>query len=204
MRMEKLTSKFQMALADAQSLAVGLENQFIGPAHLMVALLDQQSGTVRHLLTKSGAKVNLLRSRLGEAVDQFPKVEGAAGEVHISNDLSKLLNVTDKLAQDRGDQYMSSELFALAACDDKGELGRILTDSGVVRGAVDRAIDELRGGQQVNDPNGRGNPPGAGKIHHRSDRTRRAGQTRSDHWSRRRDSPHDADSAAPGPKTIRS
>ncbi|MEC7803809.1 MAG: ATP-dependent chaperone ClpB [Pseudomonadota bacterium] len=153
MRMEKLTSKFQMALADAQSLAVGLENQFIGPAHLMVALLDQQSGTVRHLLTKSGAKVNLLRSRLGEAVDQFPKVEGAAGEVHISNDLSKLLNVTDKLAQDRGDQYISSELFALAACDDKGELGRILTDSGVVRGAVDRAIDELRGGQQVNDPN---------------------------------------------------
>ena len=79
MRMEKLTSKFQMALADAQSLAVGLENQFIGPAHLMVALLDQQSGTVRHLLTKSGAKVNLLRSRLGETVDQFPKVEGAAG-----------------------------------------------------------------------------------------------------------------------------
>ena len=153
MRMEKLTSKFQMALADAQSLAVGLENQFIGPAHLMVALLDQQSGTVRHLLTKSGAKVNLLRSRLGEAVDQFPKVEGAAGEVHISNDLSKLLNVTDKLAQDRGDQYISSELFALAACDDKGELGRILTDSGVVRGAVDQAIDELRGGQQVNDPN---------------------------------------------------
>ena len=153
MRMEKLTSKFQMALADAQSLAVGLENQFIGPAHLMVALLDQQSGTVRHLLTKSGAKVNLLRSRLGEAVDQFPKVEGAAGEVHISNDLSKLLNVTDKLAQDRGDQYISSELFALAACDDKGELGRILMDSGVVRGAVDQAIDELRGGQQVNDPN---------------------------------------------------
>ncbi|SVB96511.1 uncharacterized protein METZ01_LOCUS249365, partial [marine metagenome] len=153
MRMEKLTSKFQMALADAQSLAVGLDNQFIGPAHLMVALLDQQSGTVRHLLTKSGAKVNLLRSRLGEAVDQFPKVEGAAGEVHISNDLSKLLNVTDKLAQDRGDQYISSEIFALAACYDKGELGRILTESGVVRGAVDRAIDELRGGQQVNDPN---------------------------------------------------
>ena len=153
MRMEKLTSKFQMALADAQSLAVGLENQFIEPTHLMVALLDQQGGTARHLLTKSGAKVNLLRSRLGEAVEKLPKVEGAAGEVHISTDLNKLLNVTDKLAQDRGDQYISSELFVLAACEDKGELGRILADSGVVRGAVDQAIDELRGGQQVNDPN---------------------------------------------------
>ncbi len=153
MRMEKLTSKFQMALADAQSLAVGLENQFIEPAHLMVALLDQQGGTARHLLTKSGAKVNLLRSRLGEAVEKLAKVEGAAGEVHISTELGKLLNVTDKFAQDRGDQYISSELFVLAACEDKGELGRILTDSGVVRGAVDQAIDELRGGQQVTDPN---------------------------------------------------
>ena len=153
MRMEKLTSKFQMALADAQSLAVGLENQFIEATHLMVALLDQQGGTARHLLTKSGAKVNLLRSRLGEAVEKLPKVEGTAGEVHISTDLSKLLNVTDKLAQDRGDQYISSELFVLAAAGNKGELGRILADSGVVRGAVDQAIDELRGGQQVNDPN---------------------------------------------------
>ncbi|MCZ6516041.1 MAG: ATP-dependent chaperone ClpB [Gammaproteobacteria bacterium] len=153
MRMEKLTSKFQMALADAQSLAVGRENQFIEPAHLMVALLDQQGGTARHLLTKSGAKVNLLRSRLGEAVEKLAKVEGAAGEVHISTELGKLLNVTDKFAQDRGDQYISSELFVLAACEDKGELGRILTDSGVVRGAVDQAIDGLRGGQQVTDPN---------------------------------------------------
>ena len=153
MRMEKLTSKFQMALADAQSLAVGLDNQFIEPVHLMMALLDQQGGTARHLLTKSGAKVNLLRSRLGEAVEKLPKVEGAAGDVHISTDLNKLLNVTDKLAQDRGDQYISSELFVLAACDNKGELGRILADSGVVRGAVDQAIDELRGGQQVTDPN---------------------------------------------------
>ena len=153
MRMEKLTSKFQMALADAQSLAVGLDNQFIEPVHLMMALLDQQGGTARHLLTKSGAKVNLLRSRLGETVEKLPKVEGAAGDVHISTDLNNLLNVTDKLAQDRGDQYISSELFVLAACDNKGELGRILADSGVVRGAVDQAIDELRGGQQVTDPN---------------------------------------------------
>ena len=153
MRMDKLTSKFQMALADAQSLAVGRDHQFIEPAHLMLALLDQQGGTVRPLLTKAGANVNLLRSRLGDALDQLPQVQGTPGEVHISNDLGRLLNVTDKLAQERNDQYISSELFVLAACDDKGNLGRILTDSGVVRGAVDKAIDDLRGGAQVDDPN---------------------------------------------------
>jgi ATP-dependent Clp protease ATP-binding subunit ClpB len=153
MRMDKLTSKFQMALADAQSLAVGRDHQFIEPVHLLAALLDQQGGTVRHLLTKAGSNVNLLRSRLGDALDQQPRVEGAAGEVHISNELGRLLNVTDKLAQERGDEYISSELFVLAACDDKGGLGRILADAGVVRGAVERAIEEIRGGAQVSDPN---------------------------------------------------
>jgi ATP-dependent Clp protease ATP-binding subunit ClpB len=153
MRMDKLTSKFQMALAEAQSLAVGRDHQFIEPVHLLAALLDQQGGTVRPLLTKAGSNVNLLRSRLGEALDQQPRVEGAAGEVHISNELGRLLNVTDKLAQDRGDEYISSELFVLAACDDKGGLGRILADAGAVRGAVERAVDELRGGAQVTDPN---------------------------------------------------
>jgi ATP-dependent Clp protease ATP-binding subunit ClpB len=153
MRMEKLTSKFQMALADAQSLAVGRDNQFIEPVHLMAALLDQQGGSVRHLLTKAGGNVNLLRSRIGEALDQLPRVEGTGGEVHVSGDLSKMLNVTDKLAQDRNDQYISSELFVLAACQDKGTLGRILADSGVVQGAVEKAIEELRGGQSVDDPN---------------------------------------------------
>jgi ATP-dependent Clp protease ATP-binding subunit ClpB len=153
MRMEKLTSKFQMALADAQSLAVGRDHQFIEPAHLMAALMDQQGGTVRHLLTKAGSNVNLLRSRLGEALDQLPQVDGAAGDVHISNDLNRILNVCDKLAQDRQDQFISSEIFVLAACADKRNLGRILTDSGVVQGAVEKAIDELRGGQSVDDPN---------------------------------------------------
>ena len=90
----------------------------------MLALLDQQGGTVRPLLEKAGANVNLLRSRLGEALDRLPKVEGTGGEVHVSNDLSKLLNLTDKLAQKRGDQYISSELFVLAALEDKGALGR--------------------------------------------------------------------------------
>ena len=153
MRMDKLTSKFQMALAEAQSMALGRDHQFIEPAHLMLALLDQEGGTVRPLLEKSGAKVSLLRSRLGEALDRLPKVEGTGGEVHVSNDLGKLLNLTDKLAQKRGDQYISSELFVLAALEDKGALGTILKDAGVVKGAIERAIDEVRGGEKITDPN---------------------------------------------------
>jgi len=153
MRMDKLTSKFQMALADAQSLAVGQDNQYIEPIHLMAALLDQQGGTARHLLIKAGTNVNLLRSRLGEALEQLPRVEGAGGDVHLSNDLNKLLNVTDKLAQDRGDQYISSELFVLAACKDKGAFGKMLVAAGTLTGAVEKAIEEIRGGAQVNDPN---------------------------------------------------
>ncbi len=151
--MDKLTSKFQMALAEAQSLAIGLDHQFIEPAHLMVALLDQQGSSVRGLLAKSGVNVNLLRSQLGEALDRLPRVEGTGGEVHISNDLSKLLNVTDKLAQKRDDQYISSELFVLAALDDSSPLKRVLEQAGAVHGAVEQSIDEIRGGQQVNDPN---------------------------------------------------
>ena len=115
MRLDKLTSKFQMALADAQSLAVGQDHQFIEPAHVMVALLDQQGGSVRGLLTKAGANVNLLRSQLGDAIDRLPKVEGAGGDVHFSNELGKLFNITDKLAQKRDDQYVSSELSSSAA-----------------------------------------------------------------------------------------
>ncbi|MEE8344111.1 MAG: Clp protease N-terminal domain-containing protein, partial [Woeseiaceae bacterium] len=153
MHMDKLTSKFQMALADAQSLAVGLDHQFIEPAHVMVAMLDQQGGSIRGLLMKSGVNVNLLRSQLGDALDRLPKVEGAGGEVHIGNDLSKLLNLTDKQAQQRDDQYVASELFLLAAMDDKSPLVKILEQAGAVRGAVEKAIDELRGGQQVTDPN---------------------------------------------------
>ena len=120
MRMDKLTTKFQMALADAQSLAVGRDHQFIEPQHLMAALLDQEGGTVRPLLSRSGVRVDWLRSQVGEQLDRLPQVEGgAAGEVHVSSDLGRLLNVTDKLAQKRGDQYITSELFILAALQDK-------------------------------------------------------------------------------------
>jgi len=153
MRIDKLTSKFQMALADAQSLAVGQDHQFIEPAHVMVALLDQQGGSVRGLLTKSGVNVNLLRSQLGDAIDRLPKVEGSAGEVHIGQELSRLFNITDKLAQQRDDQYISSELFVLAAMDDKSPLKAVTEQAGAVRGAIEKAIDDLRGGAQVNDPN---------------------------------------------------
>ena len=153
MRQDKLTSKFQLALGNAQSLAIGRGHQIIEPIHLMAALLDQQGGTVRHLLTKAGANVNLLRSRLGEALDQQAQVEGTPGDVHLSNDLSRLLNVCDKLSQERSDQFISSELFVLAACDDSGSIGRLLADAGVVRGAVEKAIEDLRGGQAVDDPN---------------------------------------------------
>ncbi|RRQ23305.1 ATP-dependent chaperone ClpB [Guyparkeria sp. SCN-R1] len=152
--MDKLTAKFQMALADAQSLAVGQDHQFIEPVHLMVALLDQEGGTVRHLLTQSDINVNMLRSQLGELLDRQPAVSGGeAGEVHISNDLSRLLNVTDKLAQKRSDQYISSELFVLAMIEDKSELGETLRRAGASKGAIEQAIDKLRGGQSVDDPN---------------------------------------------------
>jgi len=153
MRQDKLTAKFQAALADAQSLALGREHQIIEPAHLMLALLENSGGTVRPLLMKAGADVNKLRSELGALLDKLPKVEGTPGEVHASNDLTRLLNVTDQLAQKRGDQYISSELFMLAAFEDKGPLARVLKDSGVVRGAVEKAIDEVRGGEKVSDPN---------------------------------------------------
>ncbi|MCC5795053.1 MAG: ATP-dependent chaperone ClpB [Chromatiales bacterium] len=151
--MDRLTSKFQAALADAQSLAVGRDHQFMEPLHLMAALLDQQGGTVRPLLDKAGADSRLLRSRLGEALDRLPRVEGRPGDVHLSNELGRLLNVTDKLAQQRGDQYISSELFVLAAAADSGSLGQLLDGCGVVRGSLEKAIDELRGGAKVDDPN---------------------------------------------------
>ncbi|MBT6211739.1 MAG: ATP-dependent chaperone ClpB [Woeseia sp.] len=153
MRMDKLTSKFQMALAEAQSLAVGQEHQFIEPAHLMVALLDQQGSSVRGLLTRAGVNVNVLRSKLGELLDRVPKVEGTGGEIHIGNDVSKLLNLTDKLSQDRNDQFISSELFVLAALDKSSPLASVLEQAGAIRGAIEQSIDEIRGGQPVDDPN---------------------------------------------------
>ena len=153
MRMDKLTSKFQLALQDAQSLAVGRDHQFVEPLHVMIAMLDQEGGTVRHLLQLSGANVNLMRSQLAEAMERLPSVEGGSGDLHISNDLARLLNQTDKLAQQRKDQYISSELFALAAVEDKGPMGDILRKTGASKAALEQAIEQVRGGQKIDDPN---------------------------------------------------
>ncbi len=153
MRMDRLTSKFQLALADAQSLANGRDHQFIEPVHLLLALLDQEGGSTRPLLDRAGVNVNLLRSRLLGELGRIASVEGAEGDLHPSNDLIRLLNVTDKLAQKRGDQYISSELFVLAACDDRGTLGRVMKDSGAAKGAIEKAIADLRGGEKIDDPN---------------------------------------------------
>jgi ATP-dependent Clp protease ATP-binding subunit ClpB len=155
MRQDKLTSQFQQALADAQSLALGRDHQILEPVHVMQALLDSQGGTVRPLLIKAGADVNKLRSDLGSQLDRLPKVEGTPGEIHISSELNKVLNVTDKLAQQRGDQYIASELFVLAAFEDRN-LARAFKDAGVIKGAVEKAIDEVRGGEKVSDPNAEG------------------------------------------------
>jgi ATP-dependent Clp protease ATP-binding subunit ClpB len=153
MRMDKLTSKFQAALADAQSLAVGRDQQLIEPAHLLLALLEQQGGTVRPLVLKAGANLNKLRSDLQGLVEHLPTVQGTPGDVHVSNDLQRLLNVTDKLAQQRQDQFIASELFVLAAFEDKGTLARVLKDAGLTKAAVEKAIADVRGGEKVNDAN---------------------------------------------------
>ncbi len=153
MRMDRLTSKFQDALADAQSLAVGRDHAFIEPVHLMAALLEQDGSTVRHLLSSTGVNVDLLTSKLNEELDHMAQIEGHQGDIQISNEMSRLLNLTDKLAQKRKDQYISSELFVLAVVEDKSRLGDILRNAGTNKQNLEKAIDEVRGGQSVDDPN---------------------------------------------------
>ena len=153
MRMDKLTSRFQQAIADAQSLAVGRDHTIIEPVHLLVALLDQSGGSTRPLLAQAGVNVPLLRERLGEALETLPKVSGQAGNVSVGNDLSRLLNVTDKLAQQRGDAFIASELFVLAALDDSGEVGRALKAAGADKARLEVAIAKVRGGESVQSEN---------------------------------------------------
>ncbi|WP_115708681.1 ATP-dependent chaperone ClpB [Legionella sainthelensi] len=153
MRMDKLTSKFQIALADAQSLALGRDNGFIEPEHLMKALLDQEGGSCRPLLSKAGVNIPLLRTLLDQALDKLPKVAGMGGDIHISNALNRLLNLTDKLAQQKKDNFISSELFILAAISEEGVLSRMLKQVGGDVKAIEKAINELRGGETVTDPN---------------------------------------------------
>lgn len=153
MRMDKLTSKFQLALADAQSLALGRDHAMIEPMHVLSAMLDQEGSGIRPLLQASGVNIAGLRSALGQQLEQLPQVSGSAGDINISNDTAKLLNITDKIAQKRGDQYIASELFLLAILEAKGDLAMLLQQSGVNRQAVEQAIDNARGGESVSDPN---------------------------------------------------
>jgi ATP-dependent Clp protease ATP-binding subunit ClpB len=149
MRFDKFTTKFQQAFADAQSIAVGNDNPYIEPQHLLLALLNQEDGSTTSLLAKAGANVPSLKTSLKNAVDRLPKVEGTAGEVNVSRDLANLLNVTDKEAQKRGDQYIASELFLLALTQDKGETGRLLKQAGATREHIEQAISAVRGGENV-------------------------------------------------------
>ncbi|WP_426281811.1 ATP-dependent chaperone ClpB [Lysobacter soli] len=153
MRMDKLTSRFQQALQDAQSLALGRDHTIIEPVHLMTALLDQDGGSTRPLLAQAGVNVPLLRERLGEALEKLPKVTGQAGQISVGNDLSRLLNVTDKLAQQRGDAFIASELFVLAALDDNGDVGRALKAAGASKDKLEAAIAKVRGGESVQSEN---------------------------------------------------
>ena len=153
MRMDKLTSRFQQALGDAQSLAVGRDQNMIEPVHLLVAMIDQQGGSAGPLLTQAGANLPSLRAQLGARLDKLPTVKGNEGNLSVSNDLNRLLLLTDKLAQKRGDQYIASELFVLAVLEDKGEEGKLLRAAGVDKPTFERAIDAVRGGEKVSDPN---------------------------------------------------
>ena len=149
MRLDKLTTKFQQALGDAQSLALGNDQQFIEPQHLLLALLAQEDGGTGSLLARAGVNVPALKRDLEGAMGRLPKVQGHGGDVSVGRDLGNLLNLTDKEAQKRGDQFIASELFLLALCDDKGETGRIAKQHGLNRKALEAAVDAVRGGQGV-------------------------------------------------------
>ena len=156
MRFDKFTTRFQEGFADAQSLAVGADGQFIEPQHLLLALLEQQDGGTAALLGKAGGNVAGLREALRVAIARLPKVEGHGGEVQVGRDLSALLNLTDREAQKRGDQFVASELFLLAATGDKGEAGRLLKQYGVTRSELEKAISQVRGGEGVSSPESEG------------------------------------------------
>ncbi|UPS14888.1 ATP-dependent chaperone ClpB [Vibrio alginolyticus] len=153
MRLDRFTSKFQIAISDAQSLALGRDHQYIEPVHLMVALLDQNGSPIRPLLTMLDVDVTHLRSKLSEMLDRLPKVSGIGGDVQLSSSMGTLFNLCDKVAQKRQDSYISSEVFLLAALEDRGPLGQLLKEIGLTEQKVSQAIEKIRGGQKVNDPN---------------------------------------------------
>src|SRR5580692_6929400 len=149
MRVDKLTTKFQEALADAQSLAVGHDNQYIEPVHLLAALVAQQDGSARSLLSRAGVHVQALQTALNEAITRLPQVQGTDGNVQIGRELTGLLNQADKEAQKLNDTFIASEMFLLAIADDKGEAGRLARQHGLSRKSLESAIVAVRGGSQV-------------------------------------------------------
>ncbi len=149
MRLDKLTTKFQQALADAQSMALAADSGFIEPQHLLLALLNQEDGGTASLLSRAGVNVPPLKASLERSIDRLPKVEGQGGEITISRDLNNLLNLTDKIATKRGDQFIASELFLLALADDKGDTGRMVKEFGLTKKALESAIEAVRGGAAV-------------------------------------------------------
>ena len=153
MRIDKFTSKFQQALSDAQSLAVGRDHSLIEPAHLLQALLEQTGGNSAPLLRQAGVNLPVLKQKLAEALDQLPKVAGQDGQVSLGNELARLLNQTDKLAQQAGDQFIASEWFLAAAVSDSGPAGRALKAAGAEKAKIEQAIQALRGGETVTDAN---------------------------------------------------
>ena len=149
MRIDKLTNNFQAALADAQSLAIGHNNPLIEPVHLMLTLLEQQNGTVLNLLSASGVNIQSLKLQLNKLLDDLPQIKNQVGDISISTELNRLLNVTDKLAQDRKDQFIASELFVLALMDSKGTLSDVLKKSGALKSAIEQSVNDIRGGENV-------------------------------------------------------
>ncbi|MBW4965204.1 ATP-dependent chaperone ClpB [Pseudoalteromonas sp. CR1] len=153
MRLDRFTSKFQSALSDAQSLALGRDHQFIEPVHLMYALLQQSGSSVRALFAQTGVSADELNTKLSQEIEKLFKVEGVGGDVQLSNNMATLINLCDKYAQKRKDKFISSELFVLAACDDKGPLGDIFRSLNITATKIESAIKAIRGGQKVDDPN---------------------------------------------------
>ena len=155
MRIDKLTNQLQNALAEAQSIALGNDHSAIEPAHLLLALLNQQGGSVRPILNRAGYYVNGLQEAINRQLDQFAKVTSPTGEANLSPELGRLMNMADRGAQQKGDQYISSEMLLMAALEDKGLLGKTLAKYGDVA-KVKAAIDSVRGGDNVNDPDAEG------------------------------------------------
>ena len=153
MRMDKLTSKFQEALANAQSLALGRDHQFIEPVHILLAMLDQQGGSVKPLLAQMGVNIALMHTQLIQELTRIATVSGSGGDVQISNETNRLLNLTDKLAQKRNDSFISSELFLVAACEEKGFLQELFKKANITKSQLEKAIDAMRGGETVQDAN---------------------------------------------------